>query len=52
VLSLGKIPYEAEILCKVLAAHQWNQSKAARALKISEQTLRYKMNKLGITKPS
>ena len=44
--------YEAELLRKALTAHQWNQSKAARALKISEQTLRYKMNKLGITKPS
>ncbi|MCB0285379.1 MAG: hypothetical protein KDE57_01900, partial [Calditrichaeota bacterium] len=33
-------------------ANDWNQSKAARALQISERAIRYKMEKLGIEKPS
>ncbi len=43
--------FEEEIIRKALAANQWNQSKAARALKTSEQTLRYKMSKLDIVSP-
>ncbi|MGH7496000.1 MAG: sigma-54-dependent Fis family transcriptional regulator [bacterium] len=42
--------YEEQVLRQALQAHGWNQSKTARALKISEQTLRYKMGKLGIVK--
>jgi transcriptional regulator with PAS, ATPase and Fis domain len=42
--------YEGQVLRQALQAHGWNQSKTARALKISEQTLRYKMGKLGIVK--
>ena len=42
--------YEAQSLRKTLQAHAWNQSQTARALKVSEQTLRYKMGKLGIAK--
>ena len=34
-----------------LVNNNWNQSKAARALNIPEQTLRYKMHKLKISKP-
>jgi DNA-binding NtrC family response regulator len=42
--------HEEQVIRQALQAHQWNQSKTARALKISEQTLRYKMGKLGIVK--
>lgn len=44
--------YEYKIIYQALEKNSWNQSKAARALKISEQTMRYKMNKLGIRKNS
>jgi two-component system NtrC family response regulator len=40
--------YEEKIIRKALIKYDWNQSKAARALKISEHAIRYKMNKLGI----
>jgi transcriptional regulator with GAF, ATPase, and Fis domain len=42
--------YEGQIIRDSLIANNWNQSKTARMLKISEQTLRYKMGKLGIVK--
>ncbi len=42
--------FEEQVIRQALQANQWNQSKTARALKISEQTLRYKMGKLGIVK--
>jgi transcriptional regulator with GAF, ATPase, and Fis domain len=42
--------YEYKIIFQALEKNNWNQSKAARALNISEQTMRYKMNKLGIRK--
>ncbi|MDZ7267614.1 MAG: sigma-54-dependent Fis family transcriptional regulator [candidate division KSB1 bacterium] len=42
---------EAQLIRQALAAHAWNQSQAARALQISEYTIRYKMDKLGIVKP-
>ena len=41
---------EAELVCSSLQEHHWNQSAAARKLKISVQALRYKMEKLGIRK--
>lgn len=44
--------YEEELLCEALVEHNWHQSRAAKALEIPEQTLRYKMNKLGIAKPN
>ncbi len=44
--------YEAKLIRQTLMDNDWNQSKAARTLKISEQTIRYKMGKLGIVKPS
>jgi len=40
--------YEKKLIHKALVESDWNQSKAARALKIPVQTLRYKMSKLGI----
>jgi transcriptional regulator with GAF, ATPase, and Fis domain len=43
--------YERELIRQVLADSNWNQSKAARILKISERAMRYRMEKLGITKP-
>ncbi|MCZ6820212.1 MAG: sigma-54 dependent transcriptional regulator, partial [Calditrichaeota bacterium] len=44
--------YEEDLVRDALKAHNWNQSRAARALKIPVQTIRYKMNKLGIEKES
>lgn len=44
--SLGE--YEEQLIRKTLDGCQWNQSKAARTLRISEHTLRYKMKKLKI----
>ena len=40
--------YEEKLIQQTLIENGWNQSKAARALGISEQTIRYKMGKLGI----
>jgi transcriptional regulator with GAF, ATPase, and Fis domain len=40
--------FEEQLIRQELQANDWNQSRAARALNISEQTIRYKMNKLGI----
>ena len=42
---------EEQLIRQALLTNEWNQSQAARALKIPEQTLRYKMGKLGIAKP-
>jgi len=42
--------HEEQIIRDSLIANNWNQSKTARMLRISEQTLRYKMAKLGIVK--
>ncbi|MBV6504886.1 MAG: Anaerobic nitric oxide reductase transcription regulator NorR [Syntrophorhabdaceae bacterium] len=43
--------FEEQLLRKVLAENDWNQSQAARVLQISEGTMRYKIEKLGIVKP-
>lgn len=43
---------EENLLRQALVNCRWNQTKAARSLKIPEQTLRYKMSKYGINKPS
>lgn len=40
--------YEKEIIIQALEDNKWNQSKAARMLRISERTIRYKIEKLGI----
>ena len=42
--------YEKKLIMKVLNECNWNQSEAARRLNISETTIRYKMNKLGISR--
>jgi Nif-specific regulatory protein len=42
--------YEAGLIQQVLLENAWNKAKTARALKISEPTLRYKMSKLGIVR--
>jgi transcriptional regulator with GAF, ATPase, and Fis domain len=42
--------YEEKIIRSVLMECNWNQSKVARILKISEHSIRYKMQKLGIKK--
>ncbi len=43
--------YEVELITKSLADNNWNQARAARALKVSEATIRYKINKFKIAKP-
>jgi Nif-specific regulatory protein len=43
--------FEEQLIRKALMRQHWNQSKAAAALRISEQTIRYKMARLGIIKP-
>jgi len=40
--------YEKRLIRRTLEETGWNQSKAARILKISERTMRYKLEKLGI----
>jgi transcriptional regulator with GAF, ATPase, and Fis domain len=47
-LEKNILDYETKLIKKVLLECAWNQSKAARQLNISEHTIRYKMNKLGI----
>jgi transcriptional regulator with PAS, ATPase and Fis domain len=47
-LEKNILDYERKLINKVLKECNWNQSKAARQLNISEHTIRYKMNKLGI----
>ena len=42
--------YEARLIRRALAENGWNQSRAARALKIPVQTLHYKMEKMKIKK--
>ena len=49
-LSDSVAQYETQLIRKVLEANDWNQSQAARQLRIPVQTLHYKMNKLGIEK--
>ena len=41
--------YEAMLIRRTLEKHNWNQSQAARELKLAVQTLHYKMVKLNIT---
>jgi len=43
--------FETELIKKILQDHNWNQAGAARALNISEPTIRYKMKKFAIIKP-
>jgi DNA-binding NtrC family response regulator len=41
---------ERQVLLEALTAHGWNQSEAARALHISERTMRYKMSILHLAR--
>ncbi|MFQ5632730.1 MAG: sigma-54 interaction domain-containing protein, partial [bacterium] len=49
-LNESMAEYEEKIIRQALANHNWNQAKTARLLKISDETLRYKMKKLGIVR--
>jgi DNA-binding NtrC family response regulator len=40
--------FEAQLIRHAVAANGWNQSQAARELRIPVQTLQYKMKKLGL----
>ena len=42
--------FEAQLIRQALAANGWNQSKAARQLRMPVQTLSYKIGKYGIVK--
>ncbi|MCK6557636.1 sigma-54-dependent Fis family transcriptional regulator [candidate division KSB1 bacterium] len=42
--------YEAKLIREALASANWNQSQAARQLRMPVQTLQYRMHKLGIVK--
>ncbi|MFQ5708510.1 MAG: sigma 54-interacting transcriptional regulator [bacterium] len=42
---------EERIIRDALIENNWNQSRAARSLKISEPVIRYRMKKLGIVRP-
>jgi len=42
--------YESKLILNALIENQWNQSRAARALGLSEGTIRYKIDKLKIKK--
>ena len=42
--------YEKELLEEALEKNGWNQSATARALRISEHAIRYKMKTLGISR--
>jgi transcriptional regulator with GAF, ATPase, and Fis domain len=44
--------YEEQMVRQTLKENDWNQSQTARSLQVSEQTVRYKMAKFGIVKPS
>ena len=51
-LSESLIDYEEQLIRIALKNCNWNQSKAARFLNISEHDIRYKMTKLKIKKPN
>ena len=50
-LSQNIAEYERNMIEHALIENSWNQSQAARSLQITEQTIRYKIGKLGIEKP-
>ena len=51
-LTDSLIDYEEQLIIAALKNCNWNQSKAARFLNISEHDIRYKMKKLKIKKPN
>ena len=44
--------YEKALIVKALQDSKWNQTKAAQALGISRDNLRYRLKKYNIVKPS
>ena len=50
-LNESLLEYEEKLISTALKNCNWNQSKAAQMLNISEHDIRYKMKKLKITKP-
>lgn len=44
--------FEAHLIKETLDACNWNQSEAARRLSTTEKNIRYKMEKLGVRRPS
>lgn len=50
-IKVRKEAYEKTMLLEALTRNDWNQSAAARELGISERSVRYKMQKLGLEKP-
>jgi Nif-specific regulatory protein len=51
-LTDAVVELEERMIRKALIESEWNQSQAARTLNLSEHTLRYKMKKRNIAKPS
>lgn len=51
-LSESVDEFEGQLIREALVEHNWNQARAARALKIPAQTIGHKMRKLGIEKPT
>jgi transcriptional regulator of acetoin/glycerol metabolism len=47
----GLRSYERALIIKALEDNGWNQSKAAQALNISRDNLRYRLKKYKISKP-
>jgi DNA-binding NtrC family response regulator len=47
-----KADYEKEMIIEALEKNRWNQSVTADELGIHESTLRYRMRKFGIRKPT
>ena len=47
----GLRSYERALIIRALEDNGWNQSKAARALNISRDNLRYRIKKYNITRP-
>lgn len=45
------LEYEKQILTEALVESDWNQTQAAKSLKMSEQNFRYRMKKFGIQRP-
>jgi len=50
-LNESLLDYEEKLISTALKNCNWNQSKAAQMLNISEHDIRYKMKKLKISKP-
>jgi len=51
-LTLKLNDFERKILYETLSEHKWNQTAAAKTLKISEAVMRYKIKKFKLTRPT